>query len=326
VAQGPERRLYVTWTKFSAQGGFSSIWVSHCGGGGIGNQECETFTGGKVLNKPVAGGLVQESFPATGPNGELYIAFLQFQGGFGSTLPHSGIWILKSTDGGESATQQKIADIRQIPSPIPPAGTSANDGLNSFRTGTTPGVAVTSDGTVHVVWGEWVGGTHAEVRYVRSTGGGQTWSSPISMNDVATGHQFFPAITASGTDVHVAWYDSRLDPSGGAISKLDVFYNRSPDAGLSFEPDVRITDASFDPNVVSRFPVFCAAFIGHYIDIDAVGGTVAVIWNDNRNVVSPLSPGECADFRTRSTDPTIQGRLDGGALDQEASVDIIEQP
>lgn len=318
-------RVYVTWTKFSAQGGFSSIWVSHCGGDGPGDRACMQFTRGKVLNKPVAGGLVQESFPATGPNGELYIAFLQFQGGFGSTLPHSGIWILKSTDGGETATQQKIADIRQIPSPIPPAGTSANDGLNSFRTGTTPGVAVTADGTIHVVWGEWVGGTNAEVRYVRSTDGGQTWSGPISMNDVSAGHQFFPAITASGSDVHVAWYDSRFN-TGGAISALDVFYNRSTNAGATFAPDVRITDQSFNPNQVSRFPVFCAAFIGDYIDIDAVGDTVAVIWNDNRNVVNPLSPAECADFRTRSTDPSIQGRLDSGALDQEAFVDIIEQP
>jgi len=87
-------RVYVTWTKFEAQGGQSSIWVSHCGGNGAGNEECQDFTRGHVLNTPVAGGLVQESVPAAGPDGTLYIAFLQFQGGFGSTLPHSGIWIL----------------------------------------------------------------------------------------------------------------------------------------------------------------------------------------------------------------------------------------
>jgi len=53
---------------------------------------------------------------------------------------------------------------------------------------------------------------------------------------------------------------------------------------------------------------------------------VAVIWNDNGEVVGPLSPAECRDFITRATDPTIQGRLDSGALDLEAFVDIIEQP
>jgi BNR/Asp-box repeat len=320
-------RVYVTWTKFGAQGGVSSIWISHCGGDTPG-QPCteDEFSRGHPLNKPVPGGLVQESFPAVAPNGDVYVAFLQFQGGFGATLPHSGVWVAKSTDGGETFTQQKVAAIRQIPSPIPPAGTAANDGNNSFRTGTVPSIGVTSNGAVHLVWGEWTG-ADAEVRYVRSTNGGQTWSPPIGMSDTPMGHQFFPSLVTEGTGVHVAWYDSRLDsPAGGVIDGLDVFYNRSTNAGASFEPDLPVTDHSFDPNAVSRFPVFCAAFIGDYIDIDAVDGTVAVIWNDNREVTDPLTPEECADFQARSTDPAIQGRLDSGALDLESFVDIVEQP
>jgi len=75
-----------------------------------------------------------------------------------------------------------------------------------------------------------------------------------------------------------------------------------------------------------RLRVFCQALIGDYLDLDAVGRKVAVIWNDNGEVVGPLSPAECRDFITRATDPTIQGRLDSGALDPEAFVDIIEQP
>ncbi len=316
-------RVYVTWTKFGAQGGQSSVWTSHCGGDGPGHEVCDDFSDGIVVNRPVAGGLVQESFPATGPDGELYVAFLQFQGGFGSTRPHAGIWITKSTDGGETFGEQtRVTSIRQIPSPIPPAGTAANDGLNSFRTGTAPGVAVTSDGTVHLVWGEWVNGTNAEVRYSRSLDGGATWSTPISMNDDATGHQFFPAIAADGNHVHVAWFDGRLNPAGSTITDLQVFYNRSIDAGASFEPDVPVTDSPFDPNLVSRFPVFCAAFIGDYIDIDVVDGRVAIIWSDNSNVVDPLSPEECRDFQARPTDPGIQSRLDGGALDQDVFVEI----
>jgi hypothetical protein len=316
-------RVYVTWTKFGAQGGQSSVWISHCGGDGPDQEVCEDFSDGIVVNRPVPGGLVQESFPAAGPDGELYIAFLQFQGGFGSTRPHSGIWITKSTDGGETFTQQtKVATIQQIPSPIPPAGLAANDGLNSFRTGTAPGVAVTADGTVHLVWGEWVNGTNAEVRYARSLDGGATWSTPINMNDDSSGHQFFPSIVADGNDVHAAWYDGRLNPVGSTITDLQVFYNRSVDAGTSFEPDVAASDQPFDPNKVSRFPVFCAAFIGDYIDIDAVDGRVAIIWSDNTNVTDPLSPEECQDFRTRPTDPDIQARLDSGALDQDVFVEV----
>jgi hypothetical protein len=69
--------------------------------------------------------------------------------------------------------------------------------------------------------------------------------------------------------------------------------------------------------------VFCQAFMGDYLDIDAVAGRVATIWNDNRNVISPLTPTECRSFIGPSTDASIQSRLDSGALDQEAFVDVI---
>jgi len=169
-------RIYVTWTKFGAQGGQSSINITHCGGDDAG-EPCDgsSWSRGHLVNLPVQGGLVQESFPATAPDGTLYVAFLQFQGGFGSTRPHSGIWVAKSTDGGETFTQTKIASIRQIPAPIPPQGSAANDGLNSFRTGTVPTIGVTADGLVHLAWGQW-NGTDADVVYVRSVNGGGTWS------------------------------------------------------------------------------------------------------------------------------------------------------
>jgi hypothetical protein len=155
---------------------------------------------------------------------------------------------------------------------------------------------------------------------VRSTDAGATWTAPIRMGDIAAGHQFFPSLDTDGGSVHMTWYDSRLHP-GGTISALDVFYNRSTDAGASFAPDERVTDVSSDPNAVSRFPVFCPAFIGDYLDIDAVDGMVAAIWNDNRNVTAPLSPAECRDFIGRSTDGLLPS-----PLDQEAFTDVIEQP
>jgi hypothetical protein len=322
-------RVYVTWTKFGAQGGQSAIWISHCGGDSFGESCADEladggdFSDGVIVNRPVAGGLVQESFPAVAPNGDVYVAFLQFQGGFGSDRPHSGIWIAKSTDGGETFTQQRITPIRQIPSPIPPQGTAANDGNNSFRTGTAPGVAVTDNGHVHVVWGEWVNNNNAEIKYTRSTNGGTSWEPIITLNDDSTGHEFFPAIDSDGNNVHVAWYDG-VNPAGQTITQLNVAYITFADgAGAALAADDRlVTDAPFNPNTVSRFPVFCAAFIGDYIDIDAVNGKVAIVWNDNRNVVDPLTPAECADFRTRPADPTIQADLNDGSLDQDTFVEI----
>jgi hypothetical protein len=316
-------RVYVTWTKFGAQGGQSSIYLTHCGGGGPGAEECNgsDWSRGHVITRPVAGGLVQESFPTTAPDGTLYVAFLQFQGGFGSTRPHAGIWVAKSTDGGETFTQRRIAPIRQIPSPIPPQGNAANDGLNSFRTGTVPTIGVTSDGLVHLAWGQW-NGEDADVVYQRLTPDLEPAGPRREMSDDADAHAFFPSLETEGNTVHVAWYDSRLDLDGGTIDALDVFANTSTNSGASFAPDVRVSDVSWNPNAVSRFPVFCQAFIGDYLDVDLVGGRIATIWTDNRNVVNPLTPTECGGFLPASTAPANQARLNSGALDQEAFTDV----
>jgi hypothetical protein len=328
-------RVYVTWTKFGAQGGQSAVWLSHCGGD-VPGEACaddDGWSDGVIVNKPVAGGLVQESYPATAPDGTIYVGFLQFQGGFGSSLPHAGIWIAKSTDDGVTFTQTRITPIRQIPSPIPPQSSAANDGGNSFRTGTVPGVAITPNDesevgySVHVTWGEWIDGRQADVRYSRSTDGGTTWETPLTLNDVSTGHQFFPSIAANGQNVHVAWLDSRLDTDvTQPITKLSVAYTTFADGSAASAIDTLVTDVPFDPNQVSRFPVFCQAFIGDYIDIDVVQDRhdekVAIIWSDNRNVGTPLQPDECAALRQDPALDANQARLNDGSLDQDAFVEI----
>jgi hypothetical protein len=329
-------RVYVTWTKFGGQGGQSSVWLSHCGGDEPGQTcaEDDAWADGVIVNKPVAGGLVQESFPATAPDGTVYVGFLQFQGGFGSTRPHSGIWIAKSTDGGATFTQTRITPIRQIPSPIPPQGSAANDGLNSFRTGTVPSVATTPNAeagaghSVHVVWGEWIGGQQADVRYSRSTDGGATWETPSTLNDVSTGHQFFPSMAANDENVHVAWLDSRMNSDlNQAITDLQVAYTTFADGGAAGATDTIVSDQPFNPNEVSRFPVFCQAFIGDYIDIDVVPDgddeEVAIIWSDNRTVGTPLDPDECAALRLDPAAEDNQPRLNDGSLDQDAFVELL---
>jgi hypothetical protein len=142
------------------------------------------------------------------------------------------------------------------------------------------------------------------------------------MSDDADAHAFFPSLETEANTVHVAWYDSRLDLDGGTIDALDVWANTSTNSGASFAPDVRVSDVSWNPNAVSRFPVFCQAFIGDYLDVDLVAGRVATIWTDNRNVVNPLTPTECADFLPASTAEANQARLNSGALDQEAFTDV----
>ena len=125
-------------------------------------------------------------------------------------------------------------------------------------------------------------------------------------------------------------------------SHLVLTFPTSPTLGTSGQiriydaaDDRLVTDEPFNPNTVSRFPVFCQAFIGDYLDIDVVpdgdGEKVAIVWNDNRNVDldgspetddDPLTPDECAEFRTQPDDPSIQDELNDGSLDQDTVVEV----
>src|SRR5207247_4446511 len=139
---------------------------------------------------------------------------------------------------------------------------------NRYRLDSFPRMAVSATtGTIFVMWADYRSGD-ADVLLVRSTNRGISWSSPSRVNDVSTNHQIFPAITTFGGRVDVAFYDSRNDPAG---KLLDVYYAGSTDDGLTFQSNVRVTDASFDPNLAVTGG---GAFLGTYNGIasDGTGG------------------------------------------------------
>ena len=103
------------------------------------------------------------------------------------------------------------------------------------------------------------------------------------MNDVPTNNQIFPAITTFDGRVDIAFYDSRNDPAGRL---LDVYYAQSNDDGRTFLPNVRVTDAAFDPNLLVTGG---GAFLGDYNGIASNAAGVHPIWADNRNV-STVTP------------------------------------
>jgi hypothetical protein len=73
--------------------------------------------------------------------------------------------------------------------------------------------------------------------------------------------------------VSIVFYDRRLDPRNIMI---DVFYAESADGGVSFSPNLRVTDQSSDPGTLS--------FIGDYIGIASNGTLAHPVWTDLRNV------------------------------------------
>ena len=65
----------------------------------------------------------------------------------------------------------------------------------------------------------------------------------LNPDDVIT-NQALPRLTVDAQgNVAVIWYDTRRDPNNHL---LDVFGTVSTDGGLTFSPNFRITDQSFD--------------------------------------------------------------------------------
>lgn len=116
---------------------------------------------------------------------------------------------------------------------------------------------------VYIVWWDNQNSSNYETFYKRSSDNGATWSSDtrLSLND---GYRSdCPSIVVSDNNVHVAFHDARFGYGG----QEEVYYRRSTDGGLNWEPEVRISNASGG----SEYPQMAVS-----------GGNVHMAWRDTR--------------------------------------------
>jgi predicted neuraminidase len=125
-----------------------------------------------------------------------------------------------------------------------------------------PSVAA-SGSVVHVVYEDDRNG-NGDIYYKRSADGGQTWGADTRLT--TNPHDSWdPCVSVSDSVVHVIWMDNR-NHSNSSI--YDIYYKRSTDGGLSWGPDVQLTNASGD----SEYP-----------NLAASGSIVHVVWEDFRD-------------------------------------------
>ncbi len=131
-----------------------------------------------------------------------------------------------------------------------------------------PSMVVATNGTIYIAWEDSRAG-NIDVMASHSADGGTTWSPAVRLNDDGTAaHQWMPdlAIDPFGT-VHAAWEDDRT-------GNHNIFYANSTDGGVTWGPNVRVTDAE-TPVTYTR--------PGDYLAIrSAPDGTVCVVWTDGR--------------------------------------------
>jgi hypothetical protein len=85
-----------------------------------------------------------------------------------------------------------------------------------------------------------------DVMFARSTNGGASWSSPVRINTVRTGWQWFGTMSvAPNGRIDVVWNDTQNDPTG-YLSEL--YYSYSTNAGQTWSTNTPVSPA-FDPHV-----------------------------------------------------------------------------
>jgi hypothetical protein len=231
--------IFITWTSFGPSRGIKFRKSTNAG-----------LNWSTTVNVSSSSFGAQGSNVASGTNGDIYIVWRR-----------SGVKFDKSTNGGVSfGSDYSLSTI-----------TSTNNG--SF-----PFICVdysnhSTRGNVYVVWADDRQSNTDDIWFQRSTNNGQTWlSTPVQVNDVSTGEQYWPAIQCdTNGNICIIYYDERTAP--GSINSYFAYSTNAGDTWIN----QRLSDTSFfgnTPNSDVRF--------GDYIGIDVFANKVVPVWTDDR--------------------------------------------
>ena len=269
ISKDKNNNLYMAWTQFDEYGSSdpakkSSILFSKSTNNGT------SWSPALKINQ-IDGDCIDESntvegaVPALGPNNEIYISWASSQ----------GIIFDKSTDGGTTwlANDKIIATI--------PGGWSfAVPGLDRANGLPITACDISSSpykGTIYVNWSDQRNGTNdTDIWLIKSTDGGENWSSPIRVNNDAAGKQQFltwMAIDQTNGNLYFVFYDRR----NYSDNKTDVYMAKSTDGGQTFI-NKKISQNAFTPND--------QIFFGDYTNIAVHNGVIRPIWGDQVSGVS----------------------------------------
>jgi len=235
---------------------------------------------------------VEGAVPAVGPNGEIYVAW----------AGPNGLVFNKSLDQGDTWLSNEIA-IDPMPTGwdygIP--GIYRGNGLPITKCDLSGGV---NHGTIYVNWSDQRNGINdTDIWMAKSIDGGDTWSSPMRVNDDAAGkHQFFTWMDIDQTNGNLffTFYDRR----NSSNTSTDVYLAFSIDGGATFT-NRKISESPFIPNQ--------GVFFGDYTNITVHDNVIRPIWTrlDGGQLslwtdVTPFTILSSSDFEVANNTEAIQ--------------------
>jgi phage terminase large subunit-like protein len=141
---------------------------------------------------------------------------------------------------------------------------------------------------VHVVWFDERDG-NSEIYYKRSTDAGASWGEDTRLTNNSA-FSSYPSVSVSGQVVHIVWRDFR-------DGNEEIYYKRSPDAGVSWGADTRLTNNSANSSSPS---------------VSVSGQVVHIVWFDNRD-------GNDEIYYKRSTDGGVSWGADARLTNNSAT-------
>ncbi len=220
--------LYLSWTEFDSYQShfpqFDSTRILFSGSTDAGETWSDAVTVSDKEGDTIdSTNSVNGSRCITGPNGEIYVTW---EG-------PDGLLFDKSTDGGKSFTKDKLLE------QLVPGWRFDIKGIyraNGFATPLCDNGNSKHRGNLYVLFSDKRNGPDdCDIFLLRSTNGGDSWSSPVRVND-DTSHleQFFPSAAIDETTgfIYAVFYDRR-DHKGTNLT--EVYLARSIDGGRVFK-------------------------------------------------------------------------------------------
>lgn len=273
---------------------FGRIQIAYTELGGADDQNRSAFSDDGVnwisnIVLPGSGLQGQGEWPATAPNGNVYIALVNLATQLAGPQDQ---FMYRSQDGGLNWVKMpNIATGQREPTDLNAGTVCGRPALNGFiRFLPSPQISISTDTTapagyvIHAVYpydSDGAGPDVSNVFYRRSVDGAQTWAAEVRLNDdTTTTDQYLPALQVSPAGVAVAsWYDRRLDPTGNL--RFDRFATFSTNGGLTWSANQRVSDVS-SPVADTLNQDFSPCYHGDYDQVAVTGSVGHIVWSDDR--------------------------------------------